>query len=236
MGQDDNPHNDPSAYPPQHQYAAAPVTAGGAPVYPYADPHASMAAPAPAGYAPQPQPGYGQPPQPYYGQPPPTVYLQPGQAPPPGAAVYMMPMAAAPQPQVVVVSAPAQPKGPYSGHATAMLILHILALTCGFWVCELPSVAISLHMAAKHVIRKEDRAAVIALSVLELIGLAFFPCFIWYYQYETVCYFSFFGSEYCSIMPVWYGWIAIVVYFIFSLAFGIPRTCLTWRARNNDSH
>eukprot|EP01113_Clastostelium_recurvatum_P029909 TRINITY_DN361_c0_g2_i1.p1 TRINITY_DN361_c0_g2~~TRINITY_DN361_c0_g2_i1.p1 ORF type:complete len:305 (-),score=77.89 TRINITY_DN361_c0_g2_i1:113-895(-) len=256
---------------------------------------------APAGGAPAPQ----------------YIYLQPGQMPPPGAQVYMMPPQAQVQPQqpvyypqpaagampqqqqyMMMGGAPQQqqqyitippgqqqpylmpapvgmqptivyvngsPKGPYLRHAVAVLVLYILGVTAGFWFCDIFSLALSLHMARKKVIDKKHRPAVIALSILELIGWVFVGAFSWYYTEWTIyrapssiSYSSYYSSyrdpatgtycyrQYSDDYPygatnyykcsMYYGWISFIIYFVFAIAFGIPRVVFTWKARNNRSN
>jgi hypothetical protein len=188
--------------------------------------------------------------------PPNTVYvqLQPGQQPPPGSFVVYT----APQPTIQPIYIAAQaPQRPYYRHAVASLVLFVLGLTAGFGICLVPSVAISLHMVVMKVIPAQNRAKVIAFSVFELIASVFLFGFSWFFtSYTTsqpitnaddyyddydysipfgVCYnygYDPVGSRtyYCS---QYYGWIAIVVFFVVGLAFGTPRTIYTFQARNN---
>jgi len=152
-----------------------------------------------------------------------VVYQQP--------LVYGAPPQGYPGAQVVYVQQVEQ-RGSYNGQATAALILYILS-TFGFWVCSLPSIIISLNMVSKRVIPYRNRAAVIACSIFELIGFVFLPLFVWYgnedcetfwtgYSYYTNCYF------------IWWGWIALIVWWVFTIAFGIPRIVYTFNARNNN--
>eukprot|EP01113_Clastostelium_recurvatum_P045747 TRINITY_DN7905_c0_g1_i1.p1 TRINITY_DN7905_c0_g1~~TRINITY_DN7905_c0_g1_i1.p1 ORF type:complete len:255 (+),score=46.82 TRINITY_DN7905_c0_g1_i1:51-767(+) len=214
--------------------------------YPRSPPHPQVVVPfvpTPQAYA-QPYPPAPQmyyPPQQYaapmvvpYPSSPPVVYVQPGQVGPPGATVYMMPMgpqALQPQPIIVTVPANRKVKGQYYDHAVAALVLHILGLTAGFFICEIPSIALSLHMVAKGAIKKRDRPAVIGLSIMELIAIAFLPAFVWYSKSITDCYNSFFFGTSCYTYEFWLGWITFIVFFVFAICFGIPRTVLTWKAR-----
>eukprot|EP01113_Clastostelium_recurvatum_P029907 TRINITY_DN361_c0_g1_i2.p2 TRINITY_DN361_c0_g1~~TRINITY_DN361_c0_g1_i2.p2 ORF type:complete len:296 (+),score=68.61 TRINITY_DN361_c0_g1_i2:1005-1892(+) len=240
------------------------------------------------------------------------IYLQPGQMPPPGAQVYVMPPQAQPQPQpvgqpvyypqpaaapqqqqYVMMGGPPQqqyitippgqqqpylmpapvgmqptivyvngtPKGPYFRSAVAVLVLYILGVTAGFWICDIFSLALSLHMARKKVIDKKHRPAVIALSILELIGWVFVGAFSWFFTEWTIYsptsnpYSSYYRDpatgtycyrQYSDVYPygatnyyrctVYYGWISFIVYFVFAIAFGIPRVVFTWKAKNNRSN
>jgi len=206
---------------------------------------------------PPPQPQMRTPQQPqtvYVQQPAPApvnyVYLAPGQAPPPGAQVVFMA-----QPPTVMQSyqpAPAAPnvvymnhpvranKGSHYGLCIAAMVLFIVTYSAGIYPCGIISIAMSLHLVNVKVIPDKRRAAVIAFSVLELVGWVFVPAFSWYttceevesdeeywdgtaYRYRTV------WVEVCF----WSGWIAIVVWWVFGIAFGIPRVIYTFRARNN---
>jgi len=163
------------------------------------------------------------------GYPAQNVVYQNGQ--PVVYASHPMPSySSAPQQVIYVQSAPSQ-SGPYHGHATAALILYILS-TVGIWICALPSIAISLQLVAHKVIPRDKRAAVIVCSIFELIAFAFVPSFVWYGQ--TVChyYYSYYYSDsWCYYN--WMGWIAIVIWWGFTIACGIPRIIYTYGAKNN---
>jgi len=194
------------------------------------------------------------PPQPQLqpqGQAQPTyVYLAPGQAPPPGAPVYYVsqppqalyrPYEPNPQANVVYVNPGGypsqinQPKGSHSGLAIASMVLFIVAFSAGVWPCHLISIAMSLHLVNVKVIPERHRAAVIAFSVLEIFSWVCVPAVIWICTYtpETECYgfdnTDCFTYDYCN----WWGWIGIVVWYVFGLSFGIPRVVYTFKARRN---
>jgi len=218
----------PSNYPPP-QYTVQPA------------PQAQLQQP--PQFAPQPQ-QYALPP----GQPQPTYYyLPPGQAPPAGGPVYYAtqqapqtvyrPYEANPQNNVVYVQGGSpQVRGSHSGLAVAAMVLFIIAFSAGIWPCHLISIAMSLHMVNVKVIPERHRPAVIAFSVLELIAWIFLPAFVWYFtcQIEYVPYYfddRYYEDSYevCN----WIGWPALVVWYVFGLAFGIPRVVYTFMARRN---
>ena len=109
--------------------------------------------------------------------------------------------------------------------------LRVVALVCYIigmftFVIHVPSIAISLHMVrVGHIVKKKDE--VLAFGILELIAWVFVCAFGWYYQY-LVCYdYDTYGNYYPYYCLTWLGWIAIVVWWVFGIAFGIPRVvCL----------
>eukprot|EP01112_Ceratiomyxa_fruticulosa_P013248 TRINITY_DN3710_c0_g2_i1.p1 TRINITY_DN3710_c0_g2~~TRINITY_DN3710_c0_g2_i1.p1 ORF type:complete len:268 (-),score=55.21 TRINITY_DN3710_c0_g2_i1:99-902(-) len=168
------------------------------------------------------------------------------------------PMYYAPQvaPQIIYVQAPPQVyqgangpqlvyalpgrnqvQGPGYGLAISSFILFIISLF-GFWVTTLPSVIFSLMLCSKKIIPASRRPAVIACSVFELIGWAFVPAFVWYGTWEDVDWSSNnYDDEYSSYpysYYMWWGWISLIVYYVFMLAFGIPRIVFTYSARNKQ--
>jgi len=137
---------------------------------------------------------------------------------------------------VVFVNPAAKSHGSHEGLATAAMVLFIVAFGAGVWPCHIISIAMSLHLVNVRVIPETRRAAVIAFSVLELVAWVFLPAFVWYFtetcvtenfgfgdylDYETYCY------------EMWWGWIAIIVWYVFGLSFGIPRVVFTFQARKN---
>jgi len=120
--------------------------------------------------------------------------------------------------------------------AVACLVLYIVGMVT--FLPHVASVALSLHMVRYGYINKK-KAIVIAFSILELIAYAFVLSFSWYFNSDCYSYYVYTGynynngystgyySYYCSTM--WWGWISLVVWFPFGIAFGIPRVLYTWR-------
>jgi len=118
--------------------------------------------------------------------------------------------------------------------ARGLAIAALVTFLVGYftYVCYLASVIISLHMVRKGYIVKK-RSHVIAFAILELIAWAFVASFSWYYEidcYSTNGYYSggyeYYGNMYCYTM--WWGWISLIVWGVFALAFGIPRVIFTY--------
>jgi len=130
--------------------------------------------------------------------------------------------------QIIYIQSPVVQVGPWNGTATASMILFILS-ACGIWLCSLPSIILSLQLVSKKVIPERHRAGVIACSIIELIGFFFVPSISWYGQ--TICDGWSYDRTYCYYF--WLGWIGIVIWWVFTIACGIPRTIYTFRARNN---
>jgi len=205
---------------------------------------------------PQPQPIYVQQaaPAPVNYAPPPVnyVYLSPGQAPPPGAqVVYMAQPPAVMQPYQPTPVAPnvvylnnnnVKPRGSHYSICVAAMTLFIVTYAAGVYPCGIISIAFSLHAANVRAIIDKHRGAVIACSILELLSWCFMGAFSWYftcyYTYQSVPIYNYYGeitgyenedALYCQ----WWGWIAIIVWYVFGMAFGIPRVVFTMKSRYN---
>jgi len=96
---------------------------------------------------------------------------------------------------------------PGVGIADCVLILYILG--CFFYICCLPSIIFSLVLVSKKIIPRKQRAAVIACCIFELLAWVLVPALTWVTLF------------------------AILVWFVFNLAFGIPRVLIVQKARNN---
>jgi len=116
------------------------------------------------------------------------------------------------------------------GHARSLyigaLVCHILGFF--FFLPHLISVSLSLDMVRRKylVVRKTP---IIIFSIIELITWVMVPAVGWYFQIETYCYSGYYSYYYndCFLVVNYTGWIAIVVWFVACLAFGIPRTIMT---------
>lgn len=109
--------------------------------------------------------------------------------------------------------------------ANMLAVAALVTFFIGFFtfIVYLVSVIISLHMVRmKHIVKR--RGEVIAFSVLELVAWAFVVTFSWYYDVDC----SYHSYRY-TCYTIWYGWISLVIWGVFLLAFGIPRIIFTWR-------
>jgi len=120
----------------------------------------------------------------------------------------------------------------YRRHATNLAVAALVTFLVGYftYLTYLASIIISLHMVRRGYIQKR-KVEVITFSVLELVAWAFVAAFGWYY--DDACYYYNYGytsysyTYYCY--TIWWGWISLVVWGTFALAFGIPRVIFTWR-------
>jgi len=104
--------------------------------------------------------------------------------------------------------------------AVAALVTYIVGMFT--FLPYLASLIISFHMVRKGFIRQK-RDAVLAFSVLELVGWLFVCSFCWYYTEEWT-----YSYGYWYLEEIWWGWISLVVWWVFGLAFGIPRIMYIW--------
>jgi len=150
---------------------------------------------------------------------------------PPSAVQVGQPYGAAPYASFAPY-APPQQNAPVYSYANGLMIAAVITYFVSYWlfITQIASIAISLHMVRKGYIVKH-KATVFTLSMLELIGWIFVPAFAWYT--EEVCSYTYdsayYTYTYTYCVYYWLGWIAFIIWGVFTLAFGIPRIVFTWR-------
>eukprot|EP00026_Physarum_polycephalum_P018691 Phypoly_transcript_20367.p1 GENE.Phypoly_transcript_20367~~Phypoly_transcript_20367.p1 ORF type:complete len:193 (+),score=14.77 Phypoly_transcript_20367:72-650(+) len=126
------------------------------------------------------------------------------------AQVYGQPS----QPQYVQY-APAQQQCTKSGNDgfyTATLVTYIIGLFAFF--PHLVSLILSFVMVSKGYVHGARKAVVITMAIFELFAWLFCASFSWFFVNDC----NYYG---CYVM--YWGWIAIVIWFVVALSCGIPR-------------
>eukprot|EP01113_Clastostelium_recurvatum_P048824 TRINITY_DN8967_c0_g2_i1.p1 TRINITY_DN8967_c0_g2~~TRINITY_DN8967_c0_g2_i1.p1 ORF type:complete len:261 (+),score=44.48 TRINITY_DN8967_c0_g2_i1:118-783(+) len=144
-----------------------------------------------------------------------------------------------PQPQAYAVYTDNYSRGHYHTHAIMCMAFHVIGLLA-FAPFFIVSLALSLHLVRKGVIRHHQRASVIALSILELISWALIPATGWISVGTQTQYCIMWGQWSCAeygyyTTYTWWGWISLLVMWFFALVFGLPRASITFQCRDNPA-
>eukprot|EP00026_Physarum_polycephalum_P017362 Phypoly_transcript_18566.p1 GENE.Phypoly_transcript_18566~~Phypoly_transcript_18566.p1 ORF type:complete len:227 (+),score=14.75 Phypoly_transcript_18566:31-711(+) len=122
-----------------------------------------------------------------------------------------------PQPQFIQYPTPMQPhvytkQAPTDGMYIATAVTFYIGLFTFF--PHLVSLILSFIMVNKGYVHGARKATVLTMAIIELFAWLFCVSFSWFYVYSC---------DYYSCYTVYWGWIAIVFWFIVALSCGIPR-------------
>jgi len=126
-------------------------------------------------------------------------------------------------------SSPRQNCGSKSAAPVVMLVMYIVGMVT--FVTHPVSIALSLHLVKTGRIQKR-RSEVLWFSFIELGVWLLCACMSWLYttDYSYVWY-----VPYSTQVDYYYwGYIFIIIWFVFSLGFGIPRVIFSWNAAERE--